>query len=83
MWPAIHGRGERIPIHLSFAPHELVNRPENVSKDIHRAAKPPAICLIHNENLSRFTAFTLALSRSHFYTIEIFALFTPSGHISE
>jgi len=35
MWPVIRGPGERIPIHLSFAAHELVNRPENASKDIH------------------------------------------------
>lgn len=49
MWPVICGHGERIPIHLSFAACELVNRPENVSKDIHRATKPPDTALIHNE----------------------------------
>ncbi len=62
MWPIVHGRGRRIPIHLSFASHELVNKPEHVSKDIHRATKSPAISLVHNEYLPCFTAFNLTLA---------------------
>lgn len=63
MWPAMHGCSGCIPIHLSFAAHELVNRVENVSKYIHRSTKPPLITLIHNEYLPPFT-FILVLSQS-------------------
>lgn len=54
--------GERIPIQLSFTARDLVNRPENLRTDIHKAAKPSAISLIRGEHLARFTALTVVLS---------------------
>lgn len=74
MWPVIHGHGEHIPIHLSFPARELVNRPENMSKDIHIASEALIISLIHNEYLPRFTAFILVVPQSRFHTIRALTL---------
>lgn len=64
MCAVIHG--EHIPVHLSFAACELVNGPENMIKDIHRATKPQTIHVIHNEYLPRFI---IIQSKFHFLTI--------------
>ena len=75
MWPVIRGHGEHIPIHLSFAANELVNRPENVSKDIHRASKSPdtvryrQILLWFIMNISPVSPLSLSICLNLTFTI--------------